>query len=553
MIQQVALTPTLAMVMGVPIPYSSIGGIVPQLFKEIGQQTEALLLNMKQVHRYLSHYNTLAKLPHGMWEHLGQLKAEVDQLEEVATKGADEIDEKLLDKYKHLFDVMDDQSSKQKAVFKEMRRLCSLYLTEAKVMCEEVWATFDVNEMLGGILLMFLTVLNLFCIALSPDKKGDVRLYFIKGNVAMISIILSCLLLRNLASSILVLNYIPTLFGGVVLMFHFSKINQMSIYGASKEIIPLGLFFLFTCNSFSNSFVVYEDQIVAFILVSALAYLALSVLFIHKRSKTANMKTGKMEHTEPASTFTCCVTCAIFLAACVAIRCSQSYYRCREEQRHDCSAETTTNHLPLSSIDHSLKSTRFFTGLCMLAIIAYLPRRWFSYTGNLNGWKMSVIVARYSGIFLAVMIASYWALEAVPKPSAEVLSFINYPPRIVYATCFIATLVIFIWPLMIFWQGKRYQTSTSDPTAIVPKLLKDLSSNSSATTPVVYGLATALSSLLLLAMSLLVMVLVLLVGDGMIIPLCCNLVVMVACVTLHAIACCSHNSTLGKLLHILYY
>jgi hypothetical protein len=57
---QIDLVPTLSTFMGIPIPYSSIGSIMPELLFS----TElSLLENTNQIRRYLESYNSLSALP----------------------------------------------------------------------------------------------------------------------------------------------------------------------------------------------------------------------------------------------------------------------------------------------------------------------------------------------------------------------------------------------------------------------------------------------------------------------------------------------------------
>jgi len=83
-IPQIDLTPTLALLMGVPIPYGNLGKVPAQLWRVLarggdgdpnaaaaggegagweGGHTAALAANAAQVHRYLNRYATVAKLP----------------------------------------------------------------------------------------------------------------------------------------------------------------------------------------------------------------------------------------------------------------------------------------------------------------------------------------------------------------------------------------------------------------------------------------------------------------------------------------------------------
>ena len=64
-IQQIDLVPTLALMLGLPIPYNNLGSVVPELFwddLEGRRFNRALELNAAQVERYLHTYRAS---PHG--------------------------------------------------------------------------------------------------------------------------------------------------------------------------------------------------------------------------------------------------------------------------------------------------------------------------------------------------------------------------------------------------------------------------------------------------------------------------------------------------------
>ncbi|KAA0203007.1 hypothetical protein HAZT_HAZT007914 [Hyalella azteca] len=426
LIQQVSLVPTVSLLLGVPIPYSSIGSVVPQLFGSLQDQVMALSLNVKQVHRYLSHYNdkfSSNRFPLSMWQKLVSLKVDIDDIGRINLSNSTH-----LEAYK--------SSLKEEAVGKDleqiknhllMRRksLYEEYLSLAKAMCEEVWATFDVTAMAGGI---FLMITRTF-------EKGKIK-------------------------------------------------NQASIS-------------------------------------SVLAYIAVSV----------------------------------FIVVGVAVRWSSSYRRCREEQS---SCEPSTNYLPLSSIDSALQNKRFFIGVFLLILTVSLPRQWLSYCGNLNGMRAAVFVYRNATIICGVMIATYWALDAVPKPSALILTYMNYPPRVIYALAAITILITFVKPLLIFQLHKnKRQYNVTNAHMLIPELFNNLKEDfgrnkrpdSDCETPVVYGLATAISAPLVTTGSMAAIVVLLLVGDGMALPLLLLILTVAGFCFLHA-AICWQNPLLDSVMRL---
>lgn len=547
-VQQVSLVPTVALLMGVPIPFSSVGSVVPELFGS--KQLAALRVNVRQVHRYLALYEEKFannKFPKKMWKDLLSLKSDIEILQ---TKSLDDKDN--AEKYNIFIERsnidIDNQDLKKiddEQISRLERKLLLEYLTLAKVMCEEVWATFDVREMLSGIILMFVALCNVFAIVLSLNKHEDTHLYFVKGNCILIVIILLTLALKHFIL-VPVVRFLPALFGGVVVMFHCSKISNLSVFAASKDMFPLLMFLFICCGNLSNSYVVHEDSVVAFSLISLITFLALRALFVHKNITFAN---GKIVNLERISLILGIVAVTACVCSCVAVRVGQGYYRCREEQ-HNCVQSNTFQ--PLSSIDTSLQNSRYFTGLFVLALLAYVPRSWFSYCGNLNGTRLSVFVVRYSGVFCALMTGAYWAMEAVPKPTELTKSYLNYPPRAVYLVASLAVLLIFMKPLLIFHFKKkeRRQLQTSNPKEIIPELFQNLKAEYSQEqqtpdTPVVFGLATGVSAPIVGVCCLMLGVVTLLVGDGTAPSIVALVVTALGWLVLHSINCWT-NSALGQ-------
>ena len=93
--------------------------------------------------------------------------------------------------------------------------LLNEYLLLAKDMCEEVWATFDVPEMLGGIFSMVFAICNAVAIVLSLDKNEETFAYFIRGNVIFSSLLVGGFWLKyQFFASLPVMNLVPVLIAG---------------------------------------------------------------------------------------------------------------------------------------------------------------------------------------------------------------------------------------------------------------------------------------------------------------------------------------------------
>jgi GPI ethanolamine phosphate transferase 3 subunit O len=135
-IHQIDLVPTIATVLGLPIPYANLGSFVPSLVpgQDIRHATAALALNAAQVWRYFTVYSETAnKLPN---------------LSELGTKlhVATNVYKDALSRDDHI-----DIDSYQQAA-----SLFKIFLREALDLGQKVWTRFDSVGMTGGICVLAL-------------------------------------------------------------------------------------------------------------------------------------------------------------------------------------------------------------------------------------------------------------------------------------------------------------------------------------------------------------------------------------------------------------
>jgi GPI ethanolamine phosphate transferase 3 subunit O len=134
-LSQIDIVPTIALAMGIPIPFSNLGGLVPSLIPGLSTQnaTLALALNAGQVWRYLSKYSANAN-------RLPLHDVEITLKDAVQTyKEALESDNNLV-----LYSLA---SSKFKA-----------FLNEATELGKRVWTRFNVVGMIIGSILIFVVI-----------------------------------------------------------------------------------------------------------------------------------------------------------------------------------------------------------------------------------------------------------------------------------------------------------------------------------------------------------------------------------------------------------
>jgi len=152
-IHQIDLVPTISLLLGLPIPFSNLGGIVPSLIppinistyehnmltSEIPYAAMSFALNAAQVWQYLITYSSIShSLPP---RELSELKSIVNEATthflEGVSKGPSEWDE---------------------LAYRKACRSYKYFLTEATKLGQQVWTRFDMNGMIVGIMLISLSL-----------------------------------------------------------------------------------------------------------------------------------------------------------------------------------------------------------------------------------------------------------------------------------------------------------------------------------------------------------------------------------------------------------
>lgn len=127
-VHQTDLVPTLALLLGAPIPFSSVGVVLPELFGEEGAALEALRLNAHQVVRFFQAYEEATGTSR---EAMARLAEQLSAADGAALAGKDAA-VSVVDRY-------------------------AAVLATARGVAERTWSTFDVGAMVAGALLGVVT------------------------------------------------------------------------------------------------------------------------------------------------------------------------------------------------------------------------------------------------------------------------------------------------------------------------------------------------------------------------------------------------------------
>ncbi len=214
-VPQIDLVPTLSLLLGVPIPFASLGCLMKEVFQP-SHFEKALDLNVWQVRRYISAY---------------------------------------AESYTHVFPV------------DELRKLAGLtgeaYLRGAAEMCRSVWATFDLFSMTVGLVGEAMVLVLLFCCGEGKVSINGCLLGFMLGPIVMLLVGSHF----DAASSQMLFAsgaYLGPLMTTVVLQ------KRVSVHVEWLSFILIGLHAL---SLLSNSFIEAERNVNSFLLLSGLLVL----------------------------------------------------------------------------------------------------------------------------------------------------------------------------------------------------------------------------------------------------------------------------------------
>ena len=244
-VQQIDLVPTLSLLLGLPIPFNNLGSVIPELFARGAVLTRALEINAAQIHQYLDTYRA-------------------------SLSGSE------------LYSVWPDINrfwTSPKITGSTHNRLVSLneYNRLALAACRSLWAQFNVVLMNMGLILLGVGVLTcwaLFSRLGEPKEAWDVWL----GDTLPIVLrgMAGGAVLGTLAQFALQ-SFLEGIDSLQCIMFGVPVVSSIVLIASARpsllpsvttlKSIPIPLI-LHALSFFSNSFTVWEDRIILFLLMS---------------------------------------------------------------------------------------------------------------------------------------------------------------------------------------------------------------------------------------------------------------------------------------------
>ncbi|XP_042770139.1 GPI ethanolamine phosphate transferase 3 isoform X2 [Panthera leo] len=443
-VPQINLVPTLALLLGLPIPFGNIGEVMVELFSVVEDpqphssalaQASALHLNAQQVSRFLHTYSAAAQDL--------QIK-ELHRLQNLFSKASAD--------YQRLLQSPQGAEAALQTVITELQQ----FLRGVRAMCIESWARFSLVRMAGGAALMaaacFLCLLVsqwvtspgfYFCpLLLTPMAYG------LAGAIVCAGLLTA----TGLKPDPVVLGAMAAV--GSLLPFLWKAWAGWGSKRPPAALLPIPgpvlLFLLIRFAAFfSDSFVVAEARATPFLLGS---FILLLVAQLHWEGKLLPPKlltiprfclsasTGPPRHNG-----THALGLGVGLLLC--IRLAGLFHRCPEETPACHSSPWLS---PLASMVGG-RAKNLWYGACVGALVALLVavRLWLRRYSNLKSPEPSVLFVRWGLPLMVLGTAAYWALasgadEAPPRLRALVAGASVVLPRAV-AGLAASGLMLLLW------------------------------------------------------------------------------------------------------------
>lgn len=444
-IPQVSLVPTLALLLGLPIPFGNTGEVMAELFSGGSDpsgphasalaQVSALHINAQQVSRFLQTYSAATQdLP----------VKELQRLQKLFSAASA--------RYQHL--LRDPREAE--AALSELTAEFQQFLRGARALCIESWARFSLVRMAGGAAL--LAAACLLCLLASQLAVAPGFLF-------------RPLLLIPVAWGLTW----TTLYAGVSVTTG-SKIDGVVLgavaaagsllpflwkawvsWGSKRPLAPLLpvprpvliLLLIRLATFFSDSFVVAEARATPFLLGSLTLFLVAQLQWEGQLLPPKLLTISRLGSSAPSAPPRHSGTHALWLGIGLLLftRLAGLFHRCPEETPACRSSPWLS---PLASMVGG-RAKNLWYGACVGALVALLVgvRLWLRRYGNLKSPEPPVLFVRWGLPLMALGTAAYWALasgaeEAPPRLRALVAGASAVLPRAVMGLA-ASGLVLLIW------------------------------------------------------------------------------------------------------------
>lgn len=332
-INQIDLVPTLALLLGIPIPFNNLGSIIPDCFfdRNMPRLESAMRVNAEQISRYIAEYGD-EKIAHGL---VGPEAIRQDAVSGVRTlceiqanggtmcRGEAELDDVLAESY----------------------RANQAYAASALKLLRGLWARFSVTLITLGLAILGLNIPMLILLYHGIRNLGprwnEVAVFFIDSavrvSVPSAALAAGCAFIYNgptwnprfILHSAAIGGVIAAEAGFAYAFVTSNKLPALSSLTLKRVVGPV-LLILHAVSFASNSFIMWEDHMVVYLLNTITAVYLLKSL----THPTADMRLKVI---------------ALSLGFGVATRLLGSITVCREEQQPYCRVTFYSGSTPVAA------------------------------------------------------------------------------------------------------------------------------------------------------------------------------------------------------------
>lgn len=381
--------------------------------------------------------------------------------------------------------------------------------------CRNIWVKFDPSQMKDGLLATFLPLFFTFLLIVNSKSQCFYKIFTGKVifHIYALSVIsvgfgyryyqfLYIELKSGEHGAIYCLMIVSTFFLTYLVVMNWGNI-AINWHDSKKfQNIPTRLILIFAMSVFfSNSFIIEEQKILCYLIMGVIGILVFDIIKHSFRFENKNRI--------KINTFLKSISFKVTLAggmAIILLRSSYILFRCREEQTNCADFQTSGNTI----FRKGGRGNIYFLSVVATVLYTVLTRIYLKTCGNLTGHSVNVILARYGPVLAAICASSHILLSNNSSINIIKPSHIDALALVIYALFLIQVIVLMISPLMVFVlppRSKRKQQLTVNSHAnVVPELFKKIKKNYEESAemgngdvdiPVVYGLATVYSSIII--------------------------------------------------------
>lgn len=368
-IQQIDIVPTIALLLGLPIPLNNLGTVIHDAFgfnlpNDEPALAKAMSLNVDQVNRYLHEYRR------------GTSSGELDP---------------VWGELQSAFKATSDASDLAQAVVRQ-----SNFTRLALERCRALWAQFNVIRMGLGLFVLAVSVPSvwaMYCAVVSQDNYEAVIWNALQtgvlGGAAGLGLGIAILWTSKLLVYSLPLSTFDAALGGASFASASSILHLLNphLIARHSQKLSLGALVLImhAAGFASNSFILWEDRIVLYLFMTLLVSLTLSGM----NAPTSHLRKRIL---------------GFGALAAVCVRLIASSTVCREEQQPYC--------------DVTFYASAGASAAPILAVVLALPAAWFLPTAIRSVLAISGSDSGVAPIFTSVVVrpallgsALWWTLE----------------------------------------------------------------------------------------------------------------------------------------------